>query len=136
MTVLPFRPRPRGKRKIAPARQRAIRDPYNAEHRRRRAAAIAWLAATGGWECPGGCGRWLHAGMGRQLHLHHSGGLAQKLAGLPGDTLMCAGCNRSAGGREGAKLTNQRKTVTASKTAASKTVPAMPDGTVRQSREW
>src|ERR1700751_6034882 len=87
VTVLPFRPRPRGRRKIAPARFRAARDPYSGEHRRRRKVLMAALAAAGGWQCPGGCGRMLYAWQGRAIHLHHGGGLAAKLAGLPGDTL-------------------------------------------------
>jgi hypothetical protein len=123
VTVLPFPRRPRGKRKIAPSRQRAISDPYSAEHRRRRKVAMAMLAACGGWPCPG-CGQMMYAWMGRTLHLHHSGGLAAKLAGLPGDVLMHAGCNLREGGKVGASITN-RKTVAASKTAA-----------VRQSRQW
>jgi hypothetical protein len=124
VTVLPFRPRPRGRRKIAPARLRAASDPYAAEHRRRRKLAMAALAAAGGWPCPGGCGRMMYAWQGRALHLHHSGGLESKLRGEPGDVLMCAKCNRSDGGKVGANVTNS-KTVT-----ASGTVP------VRQSRQW
>ena len=66
----------------------------------------------------------MYAWMGRQLHLHHSGGLDAKLAGLPGDVLMHAGCNMRDGGKVGASITN-RKTVTASATVAA-----------RQSRQW
>jgi hypothetical protein len=121
MTVVQFR-RPRGKRRIPPARQRAVSDPYSGEHKRRRKVAMAMLAAAGGWPCPG-CGQMMYAWMGRRIHLHHSGGLAAKLAGLPGDVLMCAKCNRSDGGKAGASITNKEKLSTG--TAA-----------VRQSRQW
>jgi hypothetical protein len=78
------------------------------------------LLLTGPWPCPL-CGRPMFASMGRALHLHHSGGLAAKLAGHPGDQLAHGQCNRSDGGRAGAAATNG---------TAARTV------TVRQSRVW
>jgi hypothetical protein len=126
--VTPLWPRPRGQRKIPPARQRAPRDPYGAEHRKIRAALLAQLAAIGGAPCPL-CGEAMFAWMGRRLHLHHSRP-GDKLLGLPGDTLVHARCNVSSGGREGAAITN-RGTVT-----EAATVTDIRTVTVRPSRQW
>jgi hypothetical protein len=98
--------RPRGHRKIPPARLRAPADPYGALHRKIRAVLMARLAATGPWPCPI-CDGPMVASMGRMLHLHHSNPDA-KLAGLPGDQLAHARCNIRDGARLGAAITNNR----------------------------
>ncbi len=83
--------RPRGQRRIPPARWRAPADPYGTAHRKARATLMARLAITGPWPCPL-CGQAMFAWMGRALHLHHSNPAA-KLAGLPGDQLAHGLCN-------------------------------------------
>jgi hypothetical protein len=65
----------------------------------------------------------------QRLHLHHSSAEA-KLAGLPGDTLVHAGCNVRDGARLGAAITNGR---TATGRAATVT-PIKPEP--KPSREW
>jgi hypothetical protein len=119
--------RPRGRRKLAPARLRAPADPYGSLHRKIRAALLAELAAMGGAPCPL-CGDMMYAWMGRALHLHHSDPGA-KLRGEPGDQLCCRRCNVRDGGRSGAAITN------ASKAAGRATVTPLKPA-VRQSREW
>ena len=118
MTVMPFRPR--GTAEDSASATRAIADPYAGAHRARRKAM--WQRSQRAAAGPVQAVRaMMYAWQGRAIHLHHSGGLAQKLAGLPGDTLMCQKCNRSAGGREGAQLTNGKP---------SRAAPA------RRSRQW
>lgn len=94
--------RPRGQRRIPQRRDRAATDPYGREHRQRRAALLAYLASVGSAPCAL-CGQEMTVAM--KLHLHHSDPLAA-LAGLPGDVLVHGRCNVSAGGREGAAITN------------------------------
>lgn len=117
--------RPRGQRRIPPARLRAVQgtgqDPYGPTHRAVRKSLLALLAATGPWPCPL-CGQPMHAGMGRALHLHHSNPQA-KLAGLPGDQLAHGRCNVRDGGKLGAQITNSKP-------------PAPRTTAPRQSRVW
>jgi hypothetical protein len=125
--------RPRGRRKIPPARNRAPADPYGSVHRRVRAALLAELAAIGGAPCPL-CGEMMYAWMGRALHLHHSDPAA-KLLGLPGDTLAHAACNLRDGGRTGASITNDRTATGGGMVTGGATVrPLRP--AVKQSRVW
>lgn len=124
--------RPRGQRKIPPARSRAVSDPYGPLHRRIRAALLAQLAAAGGWPCPL-CSEMMHAWMGRALHLHHPGGLAAKLAGQPGSVLVHGACNLSSGGKDGAQVTNASKAKRATVTPIRTVTANKPS---RASRDW
>jgi hypothetical protein len=118
--------RPRGQRKLAPARLRAPVDPYGAVHKAIRRALLAQLAARGPSPC-GICGQDMTIGM--RLHLHHPGGLEAKLRGEPGTVLAHAACNLRSGGQDGARVTN------ASKAAGRATVTPLKPA-VRQSRVW
>ena len=92
------RPRPRGTRRTPSRRYRAPADPYGTTHRKIRQWLLSNLAAAPGQPCRI-CGRPMYTS--QNLHLHHSDPTA-KLAGLPGDQLVHAGCNMTAGGRDGA----------------------------------
>jgi hypothetical protein len=103
--------RPRGRRKLPPARLRAVVDPYGGAHRKVRALLLAALASMGSAPCPL-CGKAMTVAM--PLHLHHSDPAAA-LRGLPGDQLTHARCNVADGGRLGASITNARATATTAK---------------------
>lgn len=77
---------------------------YGAAHRRERARWAALLESDGPVPCAKGCGRLIHHGSRWDL------GHTDDRTGWTGPE--CIPCNRGAGGRNGAAVTNAARTTT------------------------